>query len=85
MVREITSEDEFYDDYYDQASVAANIEAVKNGVEAPSINNARLFDIEIRDEKGKIEPASPVQVNIRLMNMETEMLSVVHFAEVGLK
>ncbi|MBR2592861.1 MAG: hypothetical protein IKD62_07850, partial [Oscillospiraceae bacterium] len=83
-VREILPGDEAYEEYYAQATKAAMEAAENNGSELPMATGARLFDIEIHGENGKIEPAAPVQVTIRLVgDTKSDMLSVVHFAETG--
>ena len=84
-VEEILPEDEEYVDLYNRSiEVGANT-AEKQGVELPVICGTRMFDIEIHGDDGEIEPAAPVQVNIRLVGskQETEKLSVVHFADDG--
>ena len=82
-VKEILPEDEGYQGYYDQAAESAEEDAQTRGISSPYITGARLFDIEIHGENGKIEPAAPVLVNIRLVSEEADLLSVVHFAENG--
>ena len=73
-----------YDAYYQEAAEIASNDAESRGIDAPMITSARLFDIEILGAEGKIEPAAPVQVNIRLVDGEApDVLSVVHFAEGG--
>ena len=83
-VREILPEDEEYDysEYYEEAARIAGDEAIEQGIEMPLIADAHLFDIEIRDANGKIEPDAPVLVSIRLLDAaEADTASVVHFAE----
>lgn len=82
-VREILSEDEKYAEFYQQASEVALNDAESQGMEYPVVAGAHLFDIEIRSGERKIEPAAPVQVDIRLVGTEADLLSVVHFAEEG--
>ena len=82
-VEEILPEDERYQDHYEKAAKIAGNEALGNGIEWPVITGERLFNIEIRDQKSKIEPAAPVQVDIRLLGKTAETMSVVHFAEGG--
>ena len=83
-VREILSTDEEYDSFYNSAVEKACSDAEKQGIEMPIISGARLFDIEIQSEDGKIEPAAPVQVSIRLIGKKTaDHTSVVHFGKDG--
>ena len=83
VVREILPEDEEYSSYYDDAAATAEEDAKNRGMEFPVVAGVRLFDIEICDENGKIEPAAPVNVDIRLSDAEAEIFSVVHFAKDG--
>lgn len=87
-VREILPEDEEYEEIYQEAFRKASEDAADHGIDLPMITGPRLFDIEIHaDVDGKdtkIEPAAPVQVNIRLKDAgKADMLSVIHFAEDG--
>ena len=83
-VREILSTDEEYDSFYNSAVEKACSDAEKQGIEMPIISGARLFDIEIQGENGKIEPAAPVQVSIRLIGKKAaDHTSVVHFGKDG--
>ena len=82
-VREILPEDEEYEELYEEASKKASKNAEKQGIEIPVVTGARLFDIEIHGKDGKIEPKSPVQVDIRLEGEKADLLSVVHFAKDG--
>ena len=82
-VEEILPENEAYEQYYQQASEVALGDAERWGIELPVVDGMRMFDIEIHGEEGKIEPAAPVQVDIRLVSTTAELLSVVHFAENG--
>jgi len=82
-VTEILPEDERYAAYYEQASQVALGDAESQGIELPVVEGMRMFDIEIHTDEGKIEPAAPVQVDIRLVSAKAELLSVVHFAEEG--
>ena len=83
IVREILPEDEEYTGLYEEASKKASENAEKRGIEIPVVTGARLFDIEIHGQDGKIEPKSPVQVDIRLAGENADLLSVVHFAKDG--
>lgn len=83
IVREILPEDEEYTGLYEEASKKASENAEKQGIEIPVVTGARLFDIEIHGQDGKIEPKSPVQVDIRLAGENADLLSVVHFAKDG--
>ena len=80
---EILPEDEHYDAYYQQASEVALGDAESQGLLEPVVAGARLFDIEIRSGEEKIEPAAPVQVDIKLLGEASDLMSVVHFAEEG--
>ena len=84
-VKGLLPKDKKYADLYDQSVAVGTKDAEERGVELPVVCSSRLFDIEIHGDDGEIEPAAPVQVNIRLAgNKEkTEQLSVVHFAEEG--
>lgn len=85
-VREILSTDEEYASLLNNAAAEACSDAQKQGISMPILSGARLFDIEIRDEEGKIEPSAPVQVDIRLIGTAAaDHTSVVHFEEDGVK
>jgi len=81
-VQEILPEDESYTNYLNES-------AAKLGVNSGDVSFARFFDIEIRKDDEKVEPAAPVQVAISLTDApqetEPEDLKVVHFAEAGLE
>lgn len=75
-VEEILSDDKVYDDYVEQA--ADKIEA-----DVENLSYVRLFDISLVDaDGGKLEPTGPVDVKIRLKDVEKadEATQVVHFA-----
>ena len=77
VVAEILPEDNGYEDYYNDALEMSNRQAVEY---------ARFFDIEIRSGGEKIEPASEVQVVIKLRDVPetaSDRPSVVHFGEEG--
>lgn len=83
-VTEIQPDDEQYSSLIDSAAEEAFSEAQKQGIEMPMLSGARLFDIEIHDTNGKIEPSAPVQVCIRLADkVAADYISVVHFGENG--
>lgn len=85
-VSEILSTDEDYASLLNSAAEAACSDAEKQGIGMPILSGARLFDIEIQGEEGKIEPSAPVQVEIRLVgNATADHTSVVHFEEDGVK
>ena len=85
-VREILSTDEEYAELLNSAAEEACSDAEKQGIDMPIFSGARLFDIEIQGEGGKIEPAAPVQVSIRLVGSDAaDHTSVVHFEEDGTK
>jgi len=83
-VREITEDDEDYASLYDSAAEEACSDAEKKGIDMPLLSGTHLFDIEIQGEDGKIEPAAPVQVDIRLVGAEAaDHTSVIHFGKDG--
>ncbi|MGX8705751.1 MAG: hypothetical protein ACSW8J_04140, partial [bacterium] len=82
-VTELLPGDEGYADYYDGAFAAMVADAELRGAELPLLMGTRTFDIEIRADEEKIEPAAPVQVSMRLVGMPQNELSVVHFAPDG--
>ena len=85
-VREILPTDEEYEALYNSAAAEACSDAEKQGIGMPVPSGARLFDIEILGEDGKIEPSAPVQVSIRLVGAaDADYTSVVHFGVDGAK
>ena len=83
-VREILSTDEEYAGLCTDAAVEACSNAQEQGIAMPVLSGARLFDIEIRGEDGKIELSAPVQVSIRLVGpAAADHTAVVHFGEGG--
>ena len=85
-VKEILSIDEEYTTLLNSAAVEACSDAEKQGIDMPVFSGARLFDIEIQGEDGKIEPAAPVLVSIRLAGTAAaDHTSVIHFEEDGAK
>ena len=85
-VREILPTDEEYEALYNSAAAEACSDAEKQGIGMPVPSGARLFDIEILGEDGKIEPSAPVQVSIRLVGAaDADYTAVVHFGVDGAK
>ena len=78
-VEEIKANAKKYDDYCDQA-----LEAVQQeNADVEELSYTRLFDIKLVDADGNpLEPASAVDVQIRLKDVETveENTQIVHFA-----
>ena len=84
VVREILPETGEFNAYYEEAAQAAIADVENRGTAiVPIVTGTRLFDIEIHNQEGKIEPAAPVQVSIRLLDTDGDLLSVVHFADEG--
>ena len=96
-VREIVEGDPEYPEYYAKATEHVNqpdstddnasgeTENAAQGARQ-KIRYARFFDIEIRNNGEKIEPASPVKVQIRLMDAPKDSErapEVIHFADDG--
>ncbi|MBQ8994416.1 MAG: fibro-slime domain-containing protein [Oscillospiraceae bacterium] len=80
-VRELTEEDEEYEEYLENA-------VKETGCEEKGQIYARFFDIEIWSGDTKIEPEGEVSVSILLMDAPKEVesdLTVVHFSEEGVK
>ena len=102
VVREIVEGDPEYPEYYakasehvnqhgsaeDDASVETENDEAENAAQVArqKIHYARFFDMEIRDNGEKIEPTSPVKVQIRLMDAPKDVgraPEVIHFADNG--
>ena len=83
VAREIFSNDPNYIGYVVSAATRLSEEGLNN------VSDYRFFDIEIRKDGEKIEPAAPVQVNITYEDAldlpEGAELSVVHFADEGIE
>ena len=79
-VEELLPESESYQQYYDASARALELEE-------DGICQARFFDIEIWKDGEKIEPLTPVTVEIRYVDAlelsEDQSLSMVHFAQDG--
>ena len=82
QVREILPDSEEYSRYLNESTE-------KLGVTNDEVRFARFFDIEIRKDSEKIEPAAPVQVTIAYEDQmpldEEATLNVVHFANEGME
>ena len=83
VVHEILPENVEYENYYQEAVDAAKEDALTHGLIDPAVSEVRSFDITIYGEDGKIKPITPVMVSIRLLEAESDMLSVIHFGEDG--
>ena len=87
-VREIAEGTEEYDTYYQQ-SVEALMNNAAEGEELPEVSFARFFDISFLVDGIAVEPAAPVDIQIRYQDMlekkEEENGLVVHFAKEGVE
>lgn len=86
VVTELQPGDTGFSAYCSEAAQTAVKDAEDRGIDIPVVAGVRLFDIEIHGAEGKIEPAAPVMVNIRLVKEEgtqTDLQSVIHFAQNG--
>ena len=72
-VAEITEEDEDYDTYVEETAKALEEESVEQG-------ETRFFDISILQDGEKLQPAAPVDVEIRIVDRTNEGdVQIVHF------
>lgn len=88
MVREILKDTEEYNTYYQQ-SMDALMRDLAPDAEMPEVSFARFFDISFAVDGVIIEPAAPVDVQIRYSDViekkEEESGLVVHFAQEGVE
>ncbi len=83
VVTELESDSEEYEEHLKKSKDALNMNS-----EDP-VRLARFFDIEIRKDGEKLEPATPAKVELTYVDplqlQEGENLSIVHFADSGIE